>query len=124
MVTTSRGIAWALIVTSSARNWWPTPQRPGSRPLFRQLSADLKYLQDIPHCWPQMTQLKLPRFQYTLREVVSGATFVGCTYECSKSCSVVLAELLSRHLTHYGIDTASLIWQTNNGSEFLEHAQG
>jgi hypothetical protein len=22
-------------------------------------------LQDIPHYWPQMTHLKLPRFQYT-----------------------------------------------------------
>src|SRR5262245_34256057 len=36
--------------------------------LFSQLSTDTKYLQDIPHYWPQMTHLKLPRFQYTSRE--------------------------------------------------------
>jgi hypothetical protein len=41
-------------------------------PLFGQLVADTKYLQDIPHYWPLMTRLRLPRFQYTVREVVSG----------------------------------------------------
>ncbi len=94
-----------------------------AQPLFGQLSADLKYLQDIPHYWPQMTSLKLPRFQYTVREVVSGATFVGYADEGSKSCTVALAELLSRHLARYGIKGASLIWQTDNGSEFQGNAQ-
>jgi len=45
--------------------------------LFGQLSTDTKYLQDIPHDWPQMTHWKSPRFQYTARAPVSGATFTG-----------------------------------------------
>ena len=40
--------------------------------LFGQLVADTKYLQDIPQYWPLMTRLRLPRFQYTVCEVVSG----------------------------------------------------
>ncbi len=54
-------------------------------PLFGQLSTDTKYLRDIPHYWPQMTHLKLPRFQYTAREPVSGASFTGYADELSKS---------------------------------------
>ena len=54
-------------------------------PLFGQLSTDTKYFQDIPHYWPQMTHLKLPRFQYTAREPVSGACFTGYADELSKS---------------------------------------
>jgi transposase len=89
--------------------------------LFGQLSTDTKYLQDIPHYWPQMTHLKLPRFQYTAREPVSGATFTGYADELSKSYATFLAEQLSVHLAGHGVDLARLTWQTDNGCEFLEN---
>lgn len=94
--------------------------------LFGQLSTDTKYLQDIPHYWLQMTHLKLPRFQYTAREPVSGATFTGYADELSKSYATFLAEQLSVHLAGHGVDLSGLVWQTDNGSEFLEnqHEQG
>jgi transposase len=90
-------------------------------PLFGQLSTDTKYLQDIPHYWPQMTHLKLPRFQYTAREPVSGACFTGYADELSKSYATFLAEQLSVHLAGHGVDLSRLTWQTDNGSEFLEN---
>jgi len=89
--------------------------------LFGQLSTDTKYLQDIPHYWPQMTHLKLPRFQYTAREPVSGATFTGYADELSKSYATFLAEQLSVHLAGHGVDLSRLTWQTDNGCEFLEN---
>src|SRR5215510_4064271 len=89
--------------------------------LFGQLSTDTKYLQDIPHYWPQMTRLKLPRFQYTARELVSGATFTGYADELSKSYATFLAEQLSVHLAGHGVDLAALTWQTDNGCEFREN---
>jgi len=91
--------------------------------LFGQLSADTKYLQDIPCYWPQMTHLQLPRFQYTAREPVSGACFTGYADELSKSYATFLAEQLSVHLAGHGVDLTSLTWQTDNGSEFLENQQ-
>jgi transposase len=91
--------------------------------LFSQLSCDTKYLQDIPQYWPQMTRLKLPRFQYTVREVVSGATFTGYADELSKSYAVFLAEQVSAHLAHHGVDLSRVTWQTDNGCEFLENKQ-
>ena len=69
----------------------------------------------------QMTHLKLPRFQYTAREPVSGATFTGYADELSKSYATFLAEQLSVHLAGQGVDLAGLVWQTDNGSEFLEN---
>lgn len=90
-------------------------------PLFGQLSTDTKYLQDIPHYWPQMTRLQLPRFQYTAREPVSGACFTGYADELSKSYATFLAEQLSVHLAGHGVDLARLTWQTDNGCEFLEN---
>jgi transposase-like protein len=88
--------------------------------LFGQLSTDTKYLQDIPHYWLQMVRLKLPRFQYTAREPVSGACFTGYADELSKSYAVFLAEQLSVHLAGHGVDLSGLTWQTDNGCEFLE----
>lgn len=91
--------------------------------LFSQLSTDTKYLQDIPQYWLAMTRLKLPRFQYTAREPVSGACFTGYADELSKSYATFLAEQLSVHLAGHGINLGRLVWQTDNGSEFLENKQ-
>lgn len=91
--------------------------------LFSQLSTDTKYLQDIPQYWLPMTRLKLPRFQYTAREPVSGACFTGYADELSKSYATFLAEQLSVHLAGHGVELGRLVWQTDNGSEFLENKQ-
>ena len=91
--------------------------------LFGQLSADTKYLQDIPCYWPQMVRLNLPRFQYTAREIVSGACFTAYADELSKSYAVFLAEQLSAHLALHGVDLNGLVWQTDNGCEFQENKE-
>jgi transposase-like protein len=90
-------------------------------PLFGQLSADTKFLQDIPHYWLQMVRLRLPKFQYTARELVSGACFTGYADELSKSYATFLAEQVSVHLAGHGVDLSKVTWQTDNGSEFLEN---
>ena len=90
-------------------------------PLFGQLSADTKFLQDIPHYWLQMVRLRLPKFQYTAREPVSGACFTGYADELSKSYATFLAEQVSVHLAGHGVDLSKVTWQTDNGSEFLEN---
>jgi hypothetical protein len=91
--------------------------------LFGQITADTKYLQDIPNYWPQMMRHRLPRFQYTAREVVSGACFAGYADELSKSYAVFLAEQLSAHLALHGVDLSQVVWQTDNGGEFQENKE-
>jgi transposase-like protein len=91
--------------------------------LFGQLVADTKYLTDIPFYWPQMTRLRLPRYQYSVREVVSGLCLMGYADEVSKTYSCLLAEWISAHLADHGVDLSGVVWQTDNGSEFLENKQ-
>jgi hypothetical protein len=70
-----------------------------------------------------LTHLKLPRFQYTAREPVSGACFTGYADGLSKSYATFLAEQLSVHLAGQGVDLSCLTWQTDNGCEFLENQE-
>jgi transposase len=90
-------------------------------PLFGQLSVDTKYLTDLPLYWPQMKRLRLPRYQYTAREVVSGMTFTGYADEISRTYSCVLAKQIAVHLASHGVDLKRIRWQTDNGFEFLEN---
>ena len=45
-------------------------------------------------------------------------------FELLCNANTVARVLRQHHLTRYGIKDAALIWQTDNGDEFLEHAQG
>ncbi len=87
--------------------------------LFGQLCMDTKYLTDIPFYWPQMQCLKLPRYQYTVREVVSGLCFTGYADEISKTYASLMASSVCAHLADCGLDLETVEWQTDNGSEFL-----
>lgn len=85
---------------------------------FRRFHMDVKYLNDIPHYWPQMTHLDLPRFQYSIRELRTGAAFVSY----AKRLSVTHAELCVRrfllHLRAHRVPLNEVVIQTDRGSEF------
>jgi len=79
---------------------------------------DVKHLYDIPYYWPQMTDRKLPKYEYTIRDTKSGFTIVGFSDEYSEQYSTMLTETYLRHLKSFGIDLKDVIIQTDNGSEF------
>jgi transposase len=87
--------------------------------LFQQISADTKDLDDIPHYWPQAQQLGLPAIQYTAREVRSGLLFWSFSRRRSAAASAVFAARIQQHLDRYGVSLRDLVWQTDNGSEFI-----
>jgi transposase len=87
--------------------------------LFQQISADTKDLGDIPRYWPQAQRLRLPLVQYTAREVRSGLLFLAFASRRSASASAVFAQRIQRHLDRCGVDLRHLVWQTDNGSEFV-----
>ena len=87
--------------------------------LFQQISADTKDLCDIPRFWPQAERLRLPWVQYTAREVRSGLLFLSYADHRSAAASEVFAARIQRHLNRYGVSLRDLVWQTDNGSEFL-----
>jgi hypothetical protein len=92
--------------------------------LFQQISADTKDLDDIPRYWPQMKARGLPAVQYTAREIRSGLLFLAFAQRRSAAASQVFAARIQRHLDRYGVSLRDLVWQTDNGGEFVGRDQG
>ena len=86
--------------------------------LFQQICVDTKYLDDLPLYWTEMMRLKLPRFQYTARDVTSGLVFVAYADDLSKTYATIFSAIVSEHLRLCGVDLGTVEWQSDNGSEF------
>jgi len=87
--------------------------------LFEQIDIDTKALYDIPEYWPQMRKLRLPRYQYTARDVVSGLMFIGYAEECNLTYAALFAKIIIDHLRQCGVALGRCRIQTDNGSEFI-----
>jgi len=83
--------------------------------VFQQISADTKDLNDIPYYWPQAQAFDLPAVEYTARDVRSGLLFWAFAQRPSASASAVFAARIQR----CGVCLRDLLWQTDNGSEFI-----
>ena len=88
-------------------------------PLFGQISVDTKDLKDIPHYWPQMKALRLPKYQFTAREVRSGLMFLAYANQKTAVNACLFIRIVCEHLRKCGIKMAVLVFQTDNGSEFI-----
>src|SRR5208337_2086111 len=87
--------------------------------LFGMSFIDTKELKDIPRYWPYMKHLKLPEFQYTFREMVSGIQFLGYASERSLSYAALFIKIIIAHLVSCGVNLNKSIIQSDNGSEFV-----
>jgi len=88
-------------------------------PLWQQLSVDTKDLMDMPEYWLQTRCIDLPTYQYTAREVTSGALFLAYADELSLTYANLFAERIVEHLKAHGVDMSAVTIQTDNGSEFI-----
>jgi transposase len=85
---------------------------------FTRFQMDVKYLTDLSVYWPQMQSLKLPRFQYTIRELSCGAQFLAYSNELAKTYATFAAERFLQHLRQHGLDTTQVQITTDLGGEF------
>jgi len=88
-------------------------------PLWHQITADTKDLSDLPEYWVQRRSKDLPAFQYTSREVSSGALFLAYAEELSVTYAQLFAQRIAKHLERCGVRMRRVTWQTDNGSEFV-----
>lgn len=86
--------------------------------LFERVCEDTKDLDDIPEYWTAMTRKKLPKIQYTFREVSCGVQFLGFADERSITNSWLFANYVNEHLKKYNLIAEKGIRQTDNGSEY------
>ncbi|MBI4682661.1 MAG: helix-turn-helix domain containing protein [Nitrospirae bacterium] len=87
--------------------------------LFERVCEDTKDLDDIPEYWVPMMRKRLPKVQYTLREISCGVQFLGFADERSIIHSELFAEYVNEHLEKYGLIIKEGIRQTDNGSEYV-----
>jgi transposase-like protein len=87
--------------------------------LFQQIDEDTKDLVDIPEYWPQMMKKRLPKVQYSARDVTSGLSYFGFADERSLTYSTLFAEYLNYLLQKNGVDLSKTVRQTDNGSEYV-----
>lgn len=85
---------------------------------FTYFQVDVKYLRDIPNYWPQMKRLELPEYQYTCRDIKTGAMFLSYSYVNSVSNSCFFIERILNHLKKHNLSLKDIIIQTDNGGEF------
>ena len=96
---------------------------------FEKIQIDVKELRDIPNYLNQSLALGikqakelpnrygLPMYQYTARDVKSGALFVALAYSHNRHTAAIFADRVLTHLKGFGITPKSI--QTDNGTEFV-----
>jgi hypothetical protein len=87
--------------------------------LFERSCEDTKDLNDIPEYWPQMMDKKLPKVQYTHREISCGVQFLGFADERSLINAMLFTEYINEHLKRYRLLVEKGVRQTDNGSEYI-----
>lgn len=69
---------------------------------FEQVQVDTKHLTDLPELFPFLRKHRLPKYEYTLRDRATGATFLAFGYECTQTNSAVFVRYVGRHLQREG----------------------
>jgi len=80
------------------------------------LQVEVKELKAIPHYYPY-PRAGFPKYELTVGDICSGATFICFVYEKSTTNAVLSAEYLYAHLTRNGLDLSQVTFHTDNGTE-------
>jgi len=81
--------------------------------------VDVKYLNDIPHIYALVLRGILPKFEYTIKDVLTGTTFICYAHQLSTFNSAKFIALCLDHFRSYALDLSQITIQTDNGSEFI-----
>jgi transposase len=93
---------------------------------FEKIQIDVKELRDIPNYLDQSLALQqkknlvkpgLPMYQYTARDLKTGALFISLAHEHTRHNSAIFVDMLLSHLKLF--DVVPRIIQTDNGTEFV-----
>jgi transposase len=90
---------------------------------FEKIQVDVKDLSDIPEYWPGSWREGLPRYEYTARDVRTGAAWVAFAHTNDGTNAAAFAVYLAVHLKNYGVELEGLRVQTDNGTEFVGPAR-
>lgn len=87
--------------------------------IFEKIQIDIKDLSDIPHYLHSYRRTKLPRYQFTARDVKSGAMFVAYARNKGLENASTFCAYLLAHLKRLGINVKEIGVQTDNDGAFV-----
>jgi len=87
--------------------------------VFEKIQVDIKDLCDIPNYWAYMKKEKLPRYQFTARDVKTGALFYAFGHSKDSINASTFSAYLLAHLKRFGIDISKVNVQTDNDGAFV-----
>ncbi|MBD3280144.1 DDE-type integrase/transposase/recombinase [Candidatus Dojkabacteria bacterium] len=91
---------------------------------FEKWQLDTKYLTDIPNLVGPIQQGLIPKYEYTLRDMRTGTTFLGFGWEeRSVNDSITFLILCIYHMSLHGIDPHYIKIQSDNGPEITGGVQ-
>jgi len=85
----------------------------------RRTCNDTKHLDDIPEYWAQAIRRGLPLFQYSHRDVRTGAMFLGFANELSGTHAAAFTRALTAWYRQHGVRLRGGVWLHDGGSEYI-----
>jgi transposase len=83
-----------------------------------KMQFDTKDLIDIPNYWKGVWDKRLPRYEFTARDYITGDTFIGyASHKDSTSMGIFVAYVICC-LICAGVDLSKVHFQSDHGSEF------
>ncbi len=82
------------------------------------LQMDAKDLSDIPNYRRQMRVVGLPRYEFTVRDVCTGTTFISFASELTVYYAVLTVKRVLKHIEACGVKMEDVVITTDNGTEF------
>jgi transposase len=86
---------------------------------FEKIQIDTKELRDIPRYAKWMRLGQLPRYQYSARDVRTGAAYLAYAQSNDSVKAAAFAGYLLQHLSASGVELGGTTVQTDNGSEYV-----
>ena len=87
--------------------------------VFEKIQVDIKELKDISNYYPYFKNQDLPRYQFTARDVKSGALFFAFAHKKDCVNASTFCAYLMEHLKRFKIDTRKINIQTDNDGAFV-----
>ncbi|MFA5498783.1 MAG: helix-turn-helix domain-containing protein, partial [Candidatus Cloacimonadia bacterium] len=86
---------------------------------FEKIQVDIKYLTDIPEIALFLRWNNMPLYQITARDYRTGIQYICYCYEKTSTNCGIFIDYLCSHLKESGIDLSKVVFQTDNGKEFV-----
>jgi len=87
--------------------------------VFEKIQIDIKDLSDIPNYHEQSFHTRLPRYQFTARDVKSGAMFTSYARTKDLANASIFCAYLLAHLRRMGVNVKEIGIQTDNDGAFV-----